>query len=87
MDANMPNAIVEGFNWVISVRTANVQSQDTWVGSLWHELRMQQTGDNEQTAYLNELLDGVTELQVYQDAGRYWIKDQVARAGYELRKR
>ena len=87
MDTNMSKAIIEGFNWVVSVRTANVQSQDTWIGSLWHELRNRPPVDDEQKIYLNELLDGVTELQAYQDAGRYWIKDQIARAGYELRVR
>ena len=87
MDSKMPEAIVEGFNWVVSVRTANVQSQDTWVGSLWYELRNRPPADEEQNIYLNELLDGVTELQLYQDAGRYWIKDQIAKAGYELRVR
>ena len=29
MDTNMTEAVVEGFNWVVSVRTQNVQSQDT----------------------------------------------------------
>jgi raffinose/stachyose/melibiose transport system substrate-binding protein len=87
MDANMTEAVVEGFNWVVSVRTQNVQSQDTWVGSLWYELENRPPANEKQNIYLNELLDGVTELQLYQDAGRYWIKDQVAKAGYELRVR
>ena len=87
MESDMTKAVVEGFNWVVSVRTANVQSQDTWIGSLWYELGNRPPADEKQRIYLNELLDGVTELQAYQDAGRYWIKDQIARAGYELRVR
>ena len=54
---------------------------------MWHGLENRLPADEEQKIYLNELLDGVTELQAYQDAGRYWIKDQIAKAGYELRVR